>query len=226
MSIKSVGRLQRGVIVEFDFSVLPGHQLLLEVCRERLATDGVQLDAPLMAHWMGGRSFSGGLHALCDKQEKKIEYSAVIADCNAQFKGRLKDSLNTIPHNFIAVVKRLLKKGIKVALVTRIDVEDVSAMFEDLLGGNFVVFHDVSNGFGFHTKDAWLRAARKIEIHERLCVALAASGYSVKGALNASMGVAAKVCEMTDHQDFSGSNIYFEEYKESLADQIIGYMRL
>lgn len=226
MSIKSAGHLQRGVIVEFDFAVLPGHALLLEVCRERLATEGVVVDVPLMAHWMGGKSFSGGLHALCERQEKQIDFGVVMADCNAKFKEQLAENLEKVPATFLKVVEKLLKRGIKVSIVTRMEVERVAKVFEKIADKNLVIFHDISNGFGFHTRDAWQRAAHDMAIHERLCVAIAASGYSTRGALKVGMGIAAKVSAMTDHEDYSGTNIYFEEFEETLAGLIINYMRL
>ena len=66
MTNSTGAHLQRGVIVEFDFAVLPGHRLLLDICSARLAKEGVKLDATLMARFMGGKSFSSGLNALCN----------------------------------------------------------------------------------------------------------------------------------------------------------------
>ena len=66
---KKDSKLQRGVLVEFDFAVMPGHQVMLDVCKEQLSKEGLKIDEILMARYMFGRSFVAGLSALCRAQE-------------------------------------------------------------------------------------------------------------------------------------------------------------
>lgn len=226
MSNSTAAQLQRGVIVEFDFAVLPGHSLLMDICRARLAKEGIKFDAALMARSMGGKSFSSGLNALCNKQQKTIDVPSVIAECNAEFAEALKGKLSQVPAGFVDFVKALLAKNIKVVVVSRADNEAVKAAFASVQGEKLVVLHDLSNGFGFYSWDGWRRAARKTELHERLCVAVAGSGFSVKGALTSGLGVMVKGNALTDYQDFSGCDVRIDEYSAGLADEVVRILRV
>ena len=221
MSNTAAAQLQRGVIVEFDFAVLSGHAFLLDICSARLAKEGVKLDATLMARSMGGKSFSSGLNALCNKQQKTIDVPAVIADCQEQYAEALKGALSKVPAGFVDFVKALLAKGLKVVVVSRADSEAVKAVFGEGLSEKLIITHDVSNGFGFCSWDGWRRAARKCDLHERLCVAVAGSGYSVKGALTSGLGVMVKVNPVTEYQDVSGSDMQVTEFSAALADDVM-----
>jgi len=226
MSNSSATQLLRGVVVEFDFAVLPGHALLLDICRERLAKEGVVLDATLMARLMGGRSFSSGLNALCARLQKTMDVPSVIADCYGAFDEALKGSMGSVPAGFIAFVKALVAKDIKVVVVSRTDCEAVKAAVSGIESERLVVMHDVSNGFGFYSWDGWRRAARKNDLYERLCVAVAGSGHSVKGALVAGMGVMVKVNPLVEYQDVSGCDVSIGEFSAALTEDVTRILRV
>jgi len=226
MSNSTAAQLQRGVIVEFDFAVLPGHSLLLDICRARFAKEGIRFDAALMARSMGGKSFSSGLNALCNKQQKTIDVPTVIGECNAEFAEALKGKLSTVPAGFLEFVKALLAKNVKVVIVSRADNEAVKAVFQSVQSDKLVVLHDAPIGFGFYSWDGWRRTARKTELHERLCVAVAGSGFSVKGALTSGLGVIVKPNPLTDYQDLSGCDVRVDEYSAGLADDVLRILRV
>ena len=226
MTNSTAAQLQRGVIVEFDFAVLPGHAFLKDICSMRLEKEGVKLDAKLMARYMGGKSFSSGLNALCNKLQKTLDVPAVIAECNGQFAEALKGALPKVPAGFIAFVKALLAKEIKVVIVSRADSESVRAVFSDVQSDKLVIMHDVANSFGFCSWDGWRRAARKNDLHERLCVAVAGCGFSVKGALTSGMGVLVKDNAVTEYQDISGCDLKISEFAVGLVDDVTRILRV
>lgn len=225
MSTSSSAQLQRGVIVEFDFAVLPGHRLLLDTCGARLSKEGVSFDQTLMARFMTGKSFSSGLNALCNKQQKTIDVPAVIAECNEQFAAALTGALSQVPAGFVSFVSALLAKGMKVVLVSRAESDAVRALFHVSESDKFVVAHETPNSFGFCSWDGWRRACRKNELHEQLCMAVAGSGVSVKGALTSGMNVMVKENPITDYQDLGGADIRIGEYSAALADEVAHAVR-
>lgn len=226
MSNSTAAQLQRGVIVEFDFAVLPGHAFLKDICGVRLEKEGVKLDAKLMARHMGGKSFSSGLNAIGNKLQKTLDVPAVIADCNGQFAEALKGALSKVPAGFMAFVKALLAKEIKVVIVSRADSEAVRAVFAEIQTDKLVVMHDQANSFGFCSWDGWRRAARKNDLHERLCVAVAGCGFSVKGALTAGMGVLVRDNPVTEYQDVSGCDLKIGEFTAGLVDDVTRILRM
>lgn len=226
MNLTTGAQLQRGVIVEFDFAVLPGHRMLLDICSARLAKEGVTLDAVVMARCMVGKSFSAGLNALCNRQQKTIDVPAVIAECNEQFAEALKGASGKVPAGFSAFVDALLAKGLKVVLMTRADADAVKKSFAGVATDKLVVLHEASSGFGFLGWDVWRRASRKSDLHERLCVAVAGSGFSVKGALTSGMGVMVKVSPLCEYQDISGCDTQITDYAAGLAEDVVRILRV
>ena len=220
MSNSTGAQLQRGVIVEFDFAVLSGHRLLLDICSARLAKEGVKLDATLMARCMGGKSFSSGLNVLCNRQQKTIDVPTVIAECNESFAAALKAGLSEKLPGFPEFVAALLAKGLKVVLVSRVESDAVRALFP-AVAEKLVVMHETASSFGFCSWDGWRRVARKNDLHERLCVAVAGSGFSVKGALTSGMGVMVKGNPLTEYQDFGGCDKRIGEYTAALSDDVV-----
>ena len=226
MSSKSGAQLQRGVIVEFDFAVLSGHQTMLDICSARLEQEGVALDAVRMARRMNGKSFSSGLNNLCNRQEKTVDVPAVIADCNEQFAVALQKQVSKVSEGFKAFVGALVAKGINVVLVTRMPEEALQPLLEGQPEGKVLVTTESSSSFCFTNWDGWRRAARKNELHERLCVAVAGSGFSVKGALNSGLGVLAKRSPLVEYQDFSGSDVEIDAFGAGLADDVVRILRV
>jgi hypothetical protein len=225
MSDSNDKQVQRGVIVELDFAVLPGHQLLLKISKDLFAKAGLTVDATLMARYMGGKSFSSGLNALVTKQGKTIDAPALIAETNLAFSAALTQSLKDIPSEFVSFVEALLAKGVKVIIISRADVEAVKALFSNH-SENLVFQTDTSSGFGFLGWDVWRRAARKNSLRERLCVAVVGSGFSVKGALTSSMGSVFKENPLTAYQDFSGGDLSIQRFDNALVKDIVAMLRV
>jgi len=219
-------RVQRGMIVEFDYAVLPGHQLLLNVCKEQFAAAGLEIDATLMARHMFGKSFARALNTLTAQQQKTLEDpSALITSCNAALSAALTASLASVPAEFLAFVRAVLDKGVKVIIISRANADAVRALFPDA-GEKLIVQTDTSSGFGFLGWDVWRRAARKNELRERLCVAVTGSGFSVKGVLTSSMGAMYKDNPLVAYQDFSGGDIAVQKFDVALATDVARILRI
>ena len=225
MSDSTDKEVQRGMIVELDFAVLPGHQLLLDISKEQFAKAGLQVDATILARYMGGKSFSNGLHAMTSKYEKTIDGPALIAATNTAFSAALTEALKNVPAEFIKFVSTLLGKGMKIIIISRADVESVKALFPNP-SENLVFQTDTSSGFGFLGWDVWRRAARKNNLRERLCVAIVGSGFSVKGALTSSMGAMFKENPLTAYQDFSGGDVSIQHFNDALAHDVVAMLRV
>jgi len=226
MSHSQAAQLPRGLIVEMDFAVLPGHALMQDICRERLAAEGVAFDVKRAAKAFCGRSFTSGLNALCVKAQKTVDAAALAADCNARFEEALSAALSEMPSGFVAFVKAVLAKGVKVVLMTRADVEAVRARFGDCDPEKLIVSHETMPGFCCCGWEGWRRVARKHDLHERLCVAVAGSGLSVKGALTSGLGVIAKLHPLVEHQDISGSDALITEYSAGLVSEVCRILRI
>jgi len=214
------------MIVEFDYAVLPGHQLLLNACKEQFPAAGLEIDAALMARYMFGKSFARALNALAAQQEKTVEEpTALITACNAALSAALTDALPSVSADFLAFVRAALARGVKVIIISRANADAVRALFPDA-GEKLVVQTDTSSGFGFLGWDVWRRAARKNDLRERLCVAVTGSGFSVKGVLTSSMGAMYKDNPLVAYQDFSGGDVAVQKFDASLVNDVARILRI
>ena len=226
MSDSTEKHIPRGMIVEFDFTVLPGHQLLLDVCKAPFAAAGLEVDATLMARYMFGKTFAHAVGALAESQQKTVEsVPALIAACNAAFAAALTDALADVPEAFMKFAKAVLAKGVKVVIVSRANADAVRARFA-ALGDRLVVQTDTSSGFGFLGWDVWRRAARKNGLRDRLCVAITGSGSSVKGVLTSSMGAFYRENPLVAYQDFTGADGAITAFSEALAQDVAHVLRI
>jgi len=215
------------MIVEFDYAVLPGHQLLLDACKVQFAEVGLKVDAMLMAQHMFGKSFAHALNALATQQNKVVDAPAVIPLCNAAFSAALTDALATdVPAGFVKFVEAVLAKGVKVIIISRAKADVVRALFPNAAEGLLVVQTDTSSGFGFLGWDVWRRASRKNDLRERLCVAITGSGFSVKGVLTSSMGAMYKDNPLVAYQDFSGGDVAVQKFDVSLVSDVARILRI
>ena len=57
-------------------------------------------------------------------------------------------------------------------------------------------------------------------------MAVAGSGFSVKGALTTGMGVMVKGNPLTEHQDVGGCDVRIAEYSAGLSDEVIHILRV
>jgi len=226
MSDSTAASLQRGVIVEFDFAVLPGHKLMLDICRTRLAQDSIKLDEQLMARIMNGKSFSSALNVLSKIVKKPVETSEVTSECYPLFEEALTKETAKIPAGFTAFVKAVQARNLKVVLVTRADPEAVKTALADLQGNNLAVSRDTASGFGFYSWDAWRRASRDHDMLERLCVAVVGSGHSAKSAIISGMGVIAKPNPLTENQDFGGCDAMIDNLSASVANEVCRILQI
>lgn len=216
----------RGVIVELDFAVLPGHALMKDICFARFEKEGLKVDDKKYFRYFGGKTFTSGLNALCNKLEKSIEVPAFVAECQSQFSEALKGALSEIPDGFRDFVKALIAKNIKVVLVTRAESEVVQAAFADIDSELFIVQQETLLSFCFTNWEGWRRVARKNSLHERLCMAVAGSGFSLKGAMNSGYSVMVKTNPLTEYQDVSGCDMRVTEFTGALVNDVTQILRV
>lgn len=207
-----------GALIEVDYAVLHGHALLNTVCAKQLEASGVKLDQLARAHYMDGKSMSSGLSALAASQGKTIDAAALGAACNAAMAEALAATLKKgLAAGFVDFVKGLVAKDVKVVLISRVDTATLRSALPEALADKVCFHQDTSSSFGFLGWESWRRIIRKNGLHERECIAIAGSGYSVKGALTSGLYVFGCPTPETDYQDFSGADEEITEFSTALA---------
>ena len=224
---KKSGRLPRAVIVEFDFTVLDGADILFDVARKRLAECGIELTAKLEALHLANGNCQGAIKELFDRFGKKHDPAKTARELMDAFRAALTERLpEAIPDGFKAFVKALGAKGLKTVIATRADLEALRPALAEFDSEMVLAYSEPSMTYGNCKWDAWRRAARANGLHEILTVAVTGSGYGVKSALIAGLPAIAVVNDHVAYQDFGGADVVVKAFSAGLADDVMRMLHL
>ena len=218
MAEENKNALQRGVVVEFDFTAIDGSQLLFETAKKVLKGHGVDLTVKLEAMRLVGGNYQGGLSELFEFLGSKADAGKVAQELAEAFRTALgTQAVQAVTPEFKAFVKALVDKGVKVVVATRSDVEPLKAALAEFDPALVVTYAEPSNTYGNCKWDAWRRACSQNGLIEKLSAAVTGSGKGVKSALVAGMSALAIVHDHVAYQDFGGADAVAEQFDASLA---------
>ena len=220
-------KYMRGVVVEFDFTVIDGAQLLFDLAKKRLAEDGIALDIKLEAKHLAGGNYQGGVAELFAALENKNDPTQTARDLAESFKAAVTERIPAaVTQGFKDFVKILAAKEVKVVVATRGDVAEMQKALAGLPENMCVSYQETSSTYGNCKWDAWRRVCAPNGIHELITVAVAGSGAGVKSALVAGMSAIGVVHPHTAYQDFGGADVVVEEINADLAAEVLRMLHL
>ena len=127
-----MAKLGKGVIVEFDFTVLDGANILFDTAKKLLKGCGIELNARLEAMHLAGGNYQGALAELLAKANGSGDPAALARELNAAFNGKIAEqAASAVTAAFKNFVKALLDKGVKVVVATRGDASALAAAIGD-----------------------------------------------------------------------------------------------
>ena len=219
----------KGVIVEFDFAVLNGAELLYETTKRFLSElDGIDLDVRSEAQYLVGGNYQGGLAELFAAVKTKKTAQKAARDLAAAFNAALAAAVPAAAasQSFRSFVKVLSDKGVKVVIATRADVAAVRQSFAQVLSGDVVLYQETSTCYGAVKWDAWRRACAANRLRHLSTVAVTGSGYGVKSALIAGMGSMAVINDRVAYQDFGGADAVVDGISAASARKLLEILRI
>ena len=213
-----------GVVVEFDFAVLNGADLLFDIASGILKGYGVALDARLEALHLAGGNYQGALAELFAKVGCDADPAVVAAELNAAFNSEVAaKSASAVTPAFKNFIKALQEKGVKVVVSTRGD----AAALAGAIGDSEIVVHaETSSTYGSCKWDAWKRACRLNGLHEMLTTAVTGSGFGVRAALVAGMSALGVVNKRVEWQDFGGADDVVDVLDRKAADIVLKMLKV
>ncbi len=204
----AAGQLQRGLLIEVDLTVLSGTELCFEACRARLARESIKLDNDLFRRFLFGRNMVKGLTAMAAKLDRPLADAATVAaECTAAYLEALRVAAEKVAANqaILALARDAAAHSVKVGLLTQLPEDVARQVFAGVLGDRIVVVAETPTTVCLHGWEGWRRASRKLQIRERLCVAVASPGSS-RGALAAAMRLVVILDPIQAHVDCTGAD--------------------
>ena len=219
--------LSRGVIVDFDFAVLDGAEILYSTASKLLADLGETLTPKREALHLAGGNYQGGIAELFAESGNKNDAAAAARDLATAFRDALAAKVAAgVPDGFKAFLKALAGKDLKVVVVSRVDAETLKAALGDAAGDHVVPYVETSVAYGGGKWDAWKRAASNTGLVEVLTVAVAGSGHGVKASLVAGFATTAVIHPHVAYQDFGGADTVFKALDAKAADDVLRLLRI
>ena len=220
----------KGVVLEYDFTVLNGAEILFDTARAFLRElDGIELDFPTECRYLAGNDYQSGFETLFAAVKTKKTAAKAAKDLNDAFRLALdravSRSANAAFRNF---VRALTERGVKVVIATRADIcaDAVRNAFDGLLGETVVLYQEPSVCYGTVKWDSWRLACVKNRLRPISTLAIAGSGLGVKSALLAGMRSLGVVNPRVAYQDFGGANELVEMLDTAAAKKVLSLLRL
>ena len=218
---------KKGVIVEFDFAVLNGAELLYQTTETLLKENDIPFSARAEAQHLAGGNYQGGLAEYFTVVKTKKTAAKAAKDLTDRFIAALTAAVPAaVTPTFRNFVKTLADKGVRVVIATRADVEAVRPAFEGLLGEDVILHQEQSTTYGCVKWDAWRRACAASKLRNLRTLAVTGSGLGVKSALLAGMGAVVVPNDHVAYQDFGGADADVKCLDTAAAKTILGILRI
>ena len=219
-----MAKIGKGVVVEFDFAVLNGADIIFETASGILKGYGIALDSRLEAMHLAGGNYQGALAELFAKGGCDADPAAGARELHAAFNAEVTaKAAAAVTAAFKGFVEAIQAKGIKVVVATRGD----TAVLAEAIGDAQVVVHsEISSTYGSCKWDAWKRACRLNGLHEMLTAAVTGSGFGVKAALVAGMSALGVTNKRVEWQDFGGADDVVASLDRNAADIVLKMLKV
>ncbi|MBP5790720.1 MAG: hypothetical protein J6W80_00470 [Kiritimatiellae bacterium] len=216
----------RGVIVEFDFAVLNGAEILFETAKKLMAEGEIPFDEKAEAHFLAGGNYLGALTGYYSHVKTKKTPQKAAKDLSERFVKALNAAVpGAVNDGFKKFVATLAGKGVKVVISTRATLSAVKDAFAGVIGENVELYQESSQTYGALKWDAWRRAAARCHLRHTATEVVTGSGLGVKSALLAGMGAVAVINRHVAYQDFSGADDAADKVDEKLAKRVIQILK-
>ena len=202
--------MDKGIVIEYDFTAIDGAQLLFDTAKAFFTKlDNLAFDSGLEARFLAGQNYLAGLTQYFQFVKTKKTPQKAAKELPIAFQKALTQKLKDegLPPGFVKFVKAVAAKGIKVSIATRANVDQVTPVFQDLLSDNVKLHAETSVTYGNVKWDAWVRAAQTIGTQPVATMVVAGSGFGVKSALSAKFFAIGVETPHTSWQDYSGANL-------------------
>lgn len=220
--------IKKGIVVEYDFTVVPGAQILYKATEELLKEYDIPFSPRIEAQYLIGASYLAGLSDYFAFVKTKRTAAKAAKDLATAFSAELSKCIpQYVTEDFKAFVNYFIERKTKVIVATRANFGSIADAFAELTPNpDFTLFQETSSTYGTVQWDDWRRASAANRIRSIRTLAVAGSGLGVKSALQAGMGAVAVANDHVAYQDYSGADEIFEKLDLESAKRISRILRV
>jgi hypothetical protein len=222
--------LSKGVIIEFDFTVLDGAEMLYEITSKICET--FKFDPPFKiqseCRFLLGKSYVTGLTEYFSFVKTKRNPEKAASDILKSFVGQLGERISKIEKKgAVDFVEKLLEKKIKVVVFSYAAPELVRSFFGKIAEDpNFIVHQETPFIYAGSKIDTWKRMCNEYSLRRLACYAVTGNQHGLKGALLSGVPAMAVVHEHVAFQDFGGADFVVQALDGKCAEQILNNLKV
>lgn len=220
---------EKGVIVEYDFTVLDGARILYDTTGKFLEElDGVAFGVSSESRYLQGADLQSGLQALFAAVKTKKTAAKASRDLADALKVALTAAFpKSVTAAFRNFVRALTEKGVRVIVATHADVasESVRSGLADVLGNGVSLYQETSTVYGAVPWKSWRLACAHNHLSRGSALAITGSGDGVRSALLAGMGAVVVENDHVAYHDFGGADAVVQTLDSAAARKVLKLLR-
>lgn len=222
--------LSKGVVVEFDFTVLDGAGMLYDVTSRTCET--FKFDPPFKiqseCRFLLGKSYLNGLTQYFSSVRTKRSPEKAASEISETFVETLTRKVSEIKNKgAVEFVEKLLEKNVKVVVFSYVADELVKSFFGKAAENpNLLVHREIPFIYAGSRIDTWKRMCGEYSLRALTSYAVTGNLHGLKGALLAGIPAMAVVHEHVAFQDFGGADFVVHKLDGRCAEQILKNLKV
>lgn len=215
-----------GLVLELEFMLFPGRQLMFDAFSSVLKQNQISLDQTLFSRYCLRRTIEKSLSGLLPALGKKgLATENITAKIKRQFESSL-DVTSTLPTPGLpALLKKAAEKNIKIGLLSFLPQENANQLMARLSLDQQVCLQVMKKeADDLPTPDGWLSLLKVLKVVPRCAVALVDGAMACKSALAVGMRCVVFPDRFTAWQDFGGADIVTENISDLKLDDIVALL--
>lgn len=215
-----------GLVLELEFMLFPGRQLMYEAFRSVLKHNQITLEPVLFSRYCLQRTIEKNLQRLLAALGKKeLAMESIAAKIKQQFESSLYAPANLPIPGLLALLKKAVENNVKVGLLSFLPRENAAQLMARLPFEQTVCLHTMKKEADtLPTPDSWLSLLKEMTVVPHCAIALTDGTIACKSALAVGMRcVVAPDC-FTSWQDLTGADLVTENVSELKLNEILALL--
>lgn len=215
-----------GIVLEFEYMLFPGRQLMFEAFGSILKNHQIKVDQVLFSRHCLNRTIEQGVQGILAAVGKK---SAATEDITAKIRRHFESSLksaDTAPSaDVLGLLKKAVESDVKIGLLSFLPDEILKNITQRLPADQISCLHVMKKeSLDLPTPDGWLTLLKSMAVSPRRAIALVEGALACKSVLAVGMRCVVIPNAFTVWQDFVGADIVLEKSSDLKLNELVALL--
>jgi len=215
-----------GIVLEFEFMLFPGRQLMFEAFGSVLKHHQVSFDQIIFSRHCLNRTIEQSVQSILAAVGKKGAAAAdIAAKIKRQFESALKSAETAPSAALLGLLKKAVENNVKIGLLSFLPEEILKNITERLPADQISCLHVMKKeSLDLPTPDGWLTLLKSMSVTPRRAIALVEGALACKSVLAVGMRCVVIPNAFTAWQDFVGADIVLEKSSDLKLNDLVALL--